>query len=122
MDIMSFVKGINSILWGPVMLFLLLGTGILISYKLRFLQIRKLGFAFKQTFKDIFKKGDKADNDGMSSFQALATAIAAQVGTGNLAGVATAIAAGGPGAVFWMWISGFFGLGTIFAEAILAQV
>jgi AGCS family alanine or glycine:cation symporter len=122
MDLMSFVKGINSILWGPVMIFLLLGTGILISYKLRFLQIRKLGFAFKQTFKDIFKKEDKADNDGMSSFQALATAIAAQVGTGNLAGVATAIAAGGPGAVFWMWISGFFGLGTIFAEAILAQV
>ena len=69
----------------------------------------------------MFKKGEKADKDGMSSFQALATAIAAQVGTGNLAGVATAIASGGPGAVFWMWMSALFGMGTIFGEAVLAQ-
>ncbi len=68
------------------------------------------------------KKGAKADQDGMSSFQALATAIAAQVGTGNLAGVATAIASGGPGAVFWMWMSALFGMGTIFGEAVLAQL
>lgn len=121
-NIYEIVKDINSILWGPVMLFLLLGTGVLFTFKLRFIQIRKLKTAFKSTFADIFKKNDKANEDGMSSFQALSTAIAAQVGTGNLAGVATAIAAGGPGAIFWMWVSGFFGMSTIFAEAILAQV
>ena len=66
------------------------------------------------------KKGD-AGKDGMSSFQALATAIAAQVGTGNIAGAATAIAVGGPGAIFWMWISAFLGMSTIFAEAVMAQ-
>src|SRR5690554_3841655 len=121
-NIYEIVKDINSILWGPVMLFLLLGTGVLFTFKLRFIQIRKLKTVFKSTFADIFKKNDKANEDGMSSFQALSTAIAAQVGTGNLAGVATAIAAGGPGAIFWMWVSGFFGMSTIFAEAILAQV
>ncbi|HAE61789.1 MAG TPA: sodium:alanine symporter family protein [Eubacteriaceae bacterium] len=118
----EMVTGINSILWGPVMLFLLLGTGVIFTFKLRFIQIRKLKKAFRESFSGIFTKSSKANEDGMSSFQALSTAIAAQVGTGNLAGVATAIAAGGPGAIFWMWISGFFGMGTIFAEAILAQV
>lgn len=122
MDLFQIVNSINSVLWGPVMLFFLLGTGVLFTWKLRFLQVRKLGQAFKETFGGIFKKSDAADEDGMSSFQALSTAIAAQVGTGNLAGVATAIAAGGPGAIFWMWISGFFGMGTIFAEAVLAQI
>ncbi len=121
-SIHEVVTGINSILWGPVMLFLLLGTGVIFTFKLKFIQIRKLKGAFKESFSNVFGKKSKADEDGMSSFQALSTAIAAQVGTGNLAGVATAIAAGGPGAIFWMWISGFFGMGTIFAEAILAQV
>ena len=69
----------------------------------------------------MFKKGDKAGADGMSSFQALATAIAAQVGTGNIAGAATALAVGGPGAIFWMWIAAFLGMATIYAEAIMAQ-
>nr|WP_272506091.1 sodium:alanine symporter family protein [Natronobacillus azotifigens] len=104
------------------MLFLLVGTGVLFTYRLKAIQIRKFKQAWKITFGGLFKKGEKADEDGMSSFQALTTAIAAQVGTGNLAGVATAVAAGGPGAVFWMWVSGFFGMGTIFAEAILAQL
>ncbi|SHF08828.1 alanine/glycine:cation symporter family protein [Alkalibacter saccharofermentans] len=121
-SIHEVVTEINSILWGPVMLFLLLGTGVIFTFKLKFIQIRKLKKAFKESFSNVFGKKYKADEDGMSSFQALSTAIAAQVGTGNLAGVATAIAAGGPGAIFWMWISGFFGMGTIFAEAILAQV
>jgi len=122
MDIMEIVVKINSILWGPIMLFLLLGTGVLFTFKLRFIQIRKFNNIWKETFGGIFKKENKADEDGMSSFQALTTAIAAQVGTGNLAGVATAIATGGPGAIFWMWISGFVGMATIFAEAILAQL
>ncbi len=67
-------------------------------------------------------KGKKAGSDGMSSFQSLATAVAAQVGTGNLAGAATAIVSGGPGAIFWMWISAFLGMATIFGEAVLAQI
>ncbi|MEA4960675.1 alanine/glycine:cation symporter family protein [Lutispora sp.] len=122
MDIMSILKQINAVLWGPIMLFLLLGTGILYTAILRFPQIRRFKNIFKQTFGGIFKKEKTEDKEGgISSFQALATAIAAQVGTGNLAGVATAIASGGPGAVFWMWISAFFGMGTIFAEAVLAQ-
>ncbi|MCQ1528210.1 alanine/glycine:cation symporter family protein [Lutispora saccharofermentans] len=122
MDIMSILKQINGVLWGPIMLFLLLGTGILYTSKLRFPQVRRFKNIFKQAFGGIFKKEKtEGQEGGISSFQALATAIAAQVGTGNLAGVATAIASGGPGAVFWMWISAFFGMGTIFAEAVLAQ-
>ncbi|TCT16054.1 AGCS family alanine or glycine:cation symporter [Natranaerovirga pectinivora] len=120
--LMEIIAKINSFLWGPVMLFFLVGTGILFTLKLRFIQVRKIKYIWKETFGGVFKKSDKPDEDGISSFQALTTAIAAQVGTGNLAGVATAIAAGGPGAIFWMWVSGFLGMGTIFAEAVLAKV
>jgi len=118
---MAFFQYVNGILWGPVMLVLLLGTGVLFTWKLRFIQIRRLKAAFKETFAKMFDKSIGADESGISSFQALATAVAAQVGTGNLVGVSTAIAAGGPGAVFWMWISGVFGMGTVFAEAVLGQ-
>ncbi|MCH4889463.1 sodium:alanine symporter family protein [Acidaminobacter sp. JC074] len=117
--ILSYLDKINGVLWGPVMLIFLLGTGILFTFKLRFLQVTKLGLAFKQIFK---AEDTEEDAEGMSPFQSLSTAIAAQVGTGNLAGVATAIAVGGPGSIFWMWISGFFGMGTIFGEAVLAQL
>jgi len=117
--ILSYLDKINGVLWGPVMLIFLLGTGVLFTFKLRFLQVTKLGLAFKQIFK---AEDTEEDAEGMSPFQSLSTAIAAQVGTGNLAGVATAIAVGGPGSIFWMWISGFFGMGTIFGEAVLAQI
>ncbi|CDQ18444.1 alanine/glycine:cation symporter family protein [Halobacillus karajensis] len=110
---------INSFLWGPVMLVFLLGTGVWLTFQLRFVQVRYLGQGFKQTFAPLFKK---EKTEGIHSFKALATSISAQVGTGNLAGVATAIAAGGPGAIFWMWVSSFFGMATIFAEAVLAQL
>ncbi len=116
---LSFVKSINGVLWGPVLLIALLGTGVLFTIKLKGIQLTKLKTAVKQ----IFSKPEKeTDEVGLSSFQSLATAIAAQVGTGNLAGVATAIASGGPGAIFWMWISAFFGMATIFAEAVLGQL
>ena len=121
MNVMSIFQSINNILWGPVMLFLLLGTGVLFTYKLRFIQFRRFKDSIKQTFGNMFDKSVIADEGGISSFQALSTAIAAQVGTGNLVGVSTAITAGGPGAVFWMWISGIFGMGTIFAESVLGQ-
>ena len=122
MDFVGLVDFLNGLLWDKLLIFLLLGTGIYYSIRLRFPQFRQIKRINNQVFGDMFKKGEKADQDGMSSFQALATAIAAQVGTGNLAGVATAIASGGPGAVFWMWMSALFGMGTIFGEAVLAQL
>ncbi|MCF6461583.1 alanine/glycine:cation symporter family protein [Clostridium sp. Cult3] len=121
MNIIKIVDKLNSFLWENLLIFLLLGTGIYYSFRLRFPQIRQIKAINEHVFGKVLKRGDKADADGMTSFQALATALAAQVGTGNLAGVATAIASGGPGAIFWMWISAFFGMGTIFGEAILAQ-
>ncbi len=102
------------------MITFLLGIGILYTFRLGFIQVTMLKQAFVQTFGGMFKKNPD-NKDGISPFQALATSVAAQVGTGNLAGVATAIALGGPGAIFWMWISSFFGMATIFAEAVLAQ-
>lgn len=113
----------NSFIWGLYCLIpLLCGTGLYFTLRLNFVQLRKFGLAFKYTFGKLTLFGERAGKEGMSSFQALATAVAAQVGTGNLAGAATAIAMGGPGAIFWMWIAAFFGMATIFAEAILAQV
>ncbi|MFV0518932.1 MAG: alanine/glycine:cation symporter family protein [Lachnospirales bacterium] len=117
-NLLELVKSINSVLWGPPMLILLTGTGILMTIRLKAVQIRKIPVAYKQTFGGLFSK---EKTDGVSSFASLATAIAAQVGTGSLAGVATAIAAGGPGAVFWMWVSSFFGMATIFSEAVVSQ-
>ncbi|MDD6087817.1 MAG: sodium:alanine symporter family protein [Desulfovibrionaceae bacterium] len=119
--ITQIVDAVNSVLWGWLLLFLLCGTGIFYTIRLRFIQIRKFPQAMRRLFGNISLNGEKADNSGMSSFQALATAVAAQVGTGNIAGAATAIAAGGPGAIFWMWLSAFFGMATNYAEAVLAQ-
>ncbi|MBU5450044.1 sodium:alanine symporter family protein [Acetivibrio sp. MSJd-27] len=119
--LLEIVKNINSVLWNSILLFVLLGTGFYFTFKLRFIQVRKLKDSFRLTFGNIKLKGGKAGKDGMSSFQSLATAIASQVGTGNLAGAATAIASGGPGAVFWMWLSAFFGMATNYAEATLGQ-
>ena len=122
MDLLTLLKSINEILWGKLLIFLLTGAGLIFTISLRFVQVRKIGEAFRDMFSGLTLTGSKAGKDGMSSFQALSTAIAAQVGTGNLAGVATAIAAGGPGAVFWMWLAAFLGMATIFSEAVLAQV
>ena len=119
--ISQIVDAVNTVMWDYVLLFLLCGTGIFFTFRLRFIQVRKFGASFKQVFGIFNMNGEKADHTGMSSFQALTTAIAAQVGTGNIAGAATAIAAGGPGAIFWMWVSAFFGMATIYSEAILAQ-
>lgn len=117
----GIVKNVNEFLTTYVLMVLLVGAGIWFTIQTRFIQVRGFGEGFRRTFGGLFKKSDKAGNEGMSSFQALATAIAAQVGTGNLAGAATAIAFGGPGAIFWMWISAFLGMATIYAEALMAQ-
>ncbi len=114
------VSKVNGILWDYVLVFGLVGIGLYFSVRLGFPQVKRFGTAAKRVFGGVFKK-EKSKEGSMSSFQALATSIAAQIGTGNVAGVATAISLGGPGAVFWMWVSAFFGMSTIFVEATLAQ-
>lgn len=116
----NFFGQISNVLWGNLYMYTLVGTGIYFTVRLGFPQLRKCGASFKLSFSS-FGKRDKADKTGQSAWASLATAIAGQVGTGNIAGPATAILAGGPGAIFWMWISAFFGMGTIFAEATAAQ-
>ena len=111
---------INEYLSNYILVFLLVGVGLWYSIKTRFVQVRCFGEGMRKVFGNLKLKGDKHDS-GMSSFQALATAIAAQVGTGNIVGASGAILTGGPGAIFWMWIIAFFGMATIYAEATLAQ-
>ena len=121
--ITKIVGAVNDVLWNKqlLLLFLLLLTGIYYSIRTRFVQIRKFGEGWRRLFGSFSLSGEKAGKEGMSSFQALTTAIAAQVGTGNITGCATALYSGGPGAIFWMWVSAFFGMSTIYGEAVLAQ-
>lgn len=120
-NILSVLVGtVNRFLWGYLLIYALLGIGLFFTLYLGAPQITKLGAGFKSVFGGLFAKGDK-DDKSLSQFQALAVAISAQIGTGNVAGVATAITAGGPGAIFWMWLSAVLGMSTIFAEALLAQ-
>ncbi len=117
---MNVINAVNSFMWDYVLMYLLGGTGLFFTFRFGFVQIRKFPEGCKSVFGKLFKR-DKDRGSGMTSFQALSTAIAAQVGTGNLAGAANAIAIGGPGAIFWMWVSAFFGMATVYIEAILAQ-
>ncbi len=110
----TLVGKLGSFAWGPIMIVFLLGTGILVSFGTRFVQLRKLGYAFKLLVSKSEGEGD------ISPFQSLMTSLAATIGTGNIAGVATAIASGGPGAVFWMWVTAAFGGATKFSEGLLA--
>lgn len=112
---------IGGIVWGWPMLILLVGTGIVLTFRLKFIQVSKFGYIMKNTLFKIFAKSTDKDGEGeVTAFQAVSTALAATVGTGNIAGVAMAIATGGPGAVFWMWMSAFFGMATKFSEVVLA--
>jgi len=113
------VCDINTYLSNYVLVFLLVGVGLWYSIKTKFVQIRFFGEGIKKTFGNLSLSGKKLDN-GMTSFQALAAAVAAQVGTGNIVGASGAILTGGPGAIFWMWLIAFFGMATIYAEATLA--
>ncbi len=117
----TLVSQVSDFVWNNLLLYILVLTGIIFSIRLKFIQVRKFGEGMRRVFGGINLFGKQADKDGMSSFQALATAIAAQVGTGNIAGCATALISGGPGAIFWMWLSAFFGMATIYGEAVLAQ-
>ena len=114
------VSKINEYLSNYILIFLLVGVGLWYSIKTRFVQVRCFGEGMKKFFGEMNLRGG-AQKSGMTSFQALATAIAAQVGTGNIVGASGAILTGGPGAIFWMWIIAFFGMATIYAEAVLAQ-
>lgn len=116
----KIVDLVNTFLWDYALLVLLLGAGIIFTFRLKFIQVRKFGEGMRSLFGNFSLHGGKSE-EGLSSFQALTTAIAAQVGTGNIAGAATAIASGGPGSIFWMWVSAFFGMATIYAEAVMAQ-
>lgn len=112
MNVLDYVKAFNEFLWNSFLMYALLGVGIFYTVYLGFPQIRHLNLAFKYAFGPIFKKR-KPGETKVNSFQALATAVAAQVGTGNIGGVATAIASGGMGAIFWMWVSALLGMSTI---------
>ncbi len=118
--LLGIVSNINAYLSNYILIILLVGCGLIFSFKTRFVQVRCFGEGMKKVFGNIKLFGGK-HNSGLSSFQALATAIAAQVGTGNIVGACGAILVGGPGAIFWMWVIAFFGMATIYAEAVLAQ-
>ena len=117
----ALVTQASDYLWNWVLLVLLVGTGLYFTLRLRFVQVRRFGEGMRRLFGGFSLHGKAAGKDGMSSFQALTTAIAAQVGTGNITGCATALVSGGPGALFWVWVSAFLGMATIYAEAVLAQ-
>ena len=119
MTIEEIVGQLNNIAWGPWMLLLLVGTGIYLSIRVGFLQFGKFGYAMKNTLGRIFQKSEAGAGE-VTPFQAVSTALAATVGTGNIAGVTGAIAVGGPGAVFWMWLSALFGMVTKYAEVVLS--
>lgn len=120
-NLLEVVVAVNGFLWNFLLLFILCGVGIYYTFKLKFIQVRKFGEGFRLVFGNLKLNGEKKEHGEMTPFQSLATAIAAQVGTGNLTGAATALLSGGPGAIFWMWLSAFFGMATIYSEATLAQ-
>lgn len=118
--LLPIVQTINSYLSDYILFIMLIAVGLCYSIKTRFIQVRCFGEGMRHVFGNLTLNGKKHES-GMSSFQALATAIAAQVGTGNIVGASGAILTGGPGAIFWMWVIAFFGMATIYAEATLAQ-
>lgn len=115
----KILETVDGVVWGPVMLILLVGTGIFLTIKLRFLPWRYLPKALKMAFSPESRKTDKGEGD-ISPFSALMTALAGTIGTGNIVGVATAMVTGGPGALVWMWIAAAFGISTKYAECALA--
>ena len=117
--IQSVNSTVNNFIWGVPAMICIIGVGLLLTIKTKFLQIRKFPYAMKETLGRVFKKQDASDGS-MTPFQAVCTALASTVGTGNIAGVAGAIAIGGPGAVFWMWVSAILGMCTKFSEVTLA--
>jgi len=122
LGIVELINGkLNAFAWGPIMLALLIGTGVYLTIRTRCIQVTKFGYIMKNTVGSLFSKKDKSAGKNLTAFQAVSTAMAGTVGTGNIAGVTGAIFVGGPGAVFWMWVSAFFGMCTKYAEIALAM-
>ena len=122
LETITKINGIlNNFAWGPVMLALLIGTGVFLTFRTGWVQVRWFGYAMKNTVGSLFKKKSEETGENLSAFQAVCTAMAGTVGTGNIAGVTGAIFVGGPGAVFWMWVSAFFGMCTKYSEIALAM-
>ena len=119
MNIEQIVGRLNDVAWGPWMLLLLVGTGVYYSCRVGFIQFTRFGYAMKNTLGKVFQRSEAGEGE-ITPFQAVSTALAATVGTGNIAGVTGAICVGGPGAVFWMWVSALFGMVTKYAEVVLA--
>ena len=119
MTFSEIVKYLNDLAWGPWMLLLLVGTGIYLTFRVGFIQISKFGYVMKNTIGKLFQKQSAGEGE-VTPLQAVSTALAATVGTGNIAGVTGAIVVGGPGAVFWMWLSALFGMVTKYAEVVLS--
>ena len=117
--IASINSAINGVVWGPPMLILLVGTGILLTCRTAGIQIRKFGYALKNTIGKIFQKSEAAEGE-VTPFQAVTTALAATVGTGNIAGITAAVTLGGPGSIFWLWITALIGMCTKYSEVLLA--
>ncbi len=122
LELISFLNTkINNFVWGPYMIALMIGTGLFLTLNTKFLQFRKFGYAIKNTIGGMFSgKHRSGDESGVSSFQAVATAMAGTIGTGSIAGIATAIVSGGPGAIFWMWVSALLGMVTKYSEIVLS--
>ena len=119
--VMHAERAANDFVWGPVMLALLVGTGVFLTFRTGWVQVRRFGYIMRNTVGSLFRKKGQTDHgSNLSPFQAVTTALAGTVGTGNIAGVTGAIFIGGPGAVFWMWVSAFFGMCTKYAEIALA--
>lgn len=120
MQLKDLLQNVSDFIWGPPLLILLVGTGVYLTLRLKLLQIFKLPLALKYVFGKDEEENDEGAEGDVSSFGALCTALSATIGTGNIVGVATAVKAGGPGALFWMWIAAFFGMATKYAEGVLA--
>ena len=119
MNLTEIVSEIDEFVWGPVMLILLIGTSIFLTFRLKFRPWRYLGYGIRSSLSKE-SRGESGGEGDVSPFSALATSLAATIGTGNIVGVATAMVAGGPGALVWMWISACFGISSQFAECMLA--
>ena len=120
--VMNAERAANDFVWGPIMLALLVGTGVFLTFRTGWVQVRRFGYIMRNTVGSLFRKKGQTDHgSNLSPFQAVTTALAGTVGTGNIAGVTGAIFIGGPGAVFWMWVSAFFGMCTKYAEIALAM-
>ena len=122
LDVITSINSkINGFVWGPIMLALLVGTGVYLTFRTGWIQVRWFGYILKNTVGTLFRKSEKDHGNNLTPFQAVTTALAGTVGTGNIAGVTGAIFVGGPGAVFWMWVSAFFGMCTKYSEIALAM-